>query len=146
MEDSNPARDGHVWLYVPPYTIVDATVSLQPYRNGEQKHLPNYVLAKDVLPYSFGPNDIMEPELISAFVKLNGRRPRVDDVMQMVPTLPQRVKSFEPVEVRRGSNRLSYVTTRITAPQESLEQWRNITFGGKYPAELYDEFVRHLQS
>lgn len=40
---------GHVWLCAPPFGIVDLTLTLQAYENGEERHLPPSVLESNPL-------------------------------------------------------------------------------------------------
>lgn len=141
MLDGNPAKAGHVWLVAPPYAIVDLSVQLQPYRHGEAAHLPPYVLAKRMKPCAVEASDLMEPEARQQFAWLNGRVPSLGDIERIDPGLLEKVRTLGAGEVRQAGTRLKYVATAITAPQEPLEEWRNLQLQGKYPLDLYEEFA-----
>lgn len=138
------AKAGHVWLYAPPFEIVDVTVSRQPYRQGQERFLPDYMLAEKVSRCRFNSADLMEPEVIADFVHMNGRRPTLEDVEAMCPGVLERILRFGSVEAKHGRTRFRYLTPAVSAPIEPLEEYRNLRLGGKYPAELYEEFVANL--
>lgn len=144
MMPGNKAKAGHVWLYAPPFEIVDVTVSRQPYRQGQERFLPDYVLAKKVSRCSFDAADLMEPEAVAHFAHMNSRLPTLEDVETISPGILERIRRFGPVEAKHGQTRLRYLTPAVSAPLEPLEEYRNLRLGGKYPAELYEEFVAQL--
>lgn len=38
---------GHAWLFCPPYKIIDLTIKYQPYFEGEEAFLPDYILQEE---------------------------------------------------------------------------------------------------
>jgi hypothetical protein len=141
----NPAATGHCWVYAPPYRIVDATVRLQPFSRTTADHLPRYLLARDVTPASFEAEDLIDPDAVKSFVASQGRLPTLIDVEAIAPGILGRVRDLGAFDVRRRGTRLRYVGTAVAAPQESLEEWSNLSIRGKLPIELYREFQDDLE-
>src|ERR1051325_826157 len=83
MRPDNPAVAGHAWLVAPPFSIVDLTLSGQPFRSDEQRRLlPPVVLvenAERARPATL--TELAEPELLELYVRHLGRRPTFADVV-----------------------------------------------------------------
>ena len=146
MMPGNPAVAGHVWLHAPPFAIADFAVQLQPYRGNERKHLPPYVLAMQTTPCKHTSSDLMEPEAVQDFWLKRGRPPTLDDIETQIPGISDAVRRLGAGEVRYGKAVMRYVATGVSAPQEPLEEWRNLKVTGKYPVELYEEFITQLDA
>lgn len=144
MKKGNPALTGHAWLYAPPFVVVDVTVKLQQYRHGEEEFMPSHVLAKHAEPCLFDVYDLVDADGIEAFVQLNGREPTLGDIESSQPGILEGIERFRSVEIACDAARLRYVPIGVSAPSEPLEEWKNLQIQGKYPLQLYDEFVMEL--
>lgn len=146
MHAGNRAIAGHVWLYAPPFLVADVATQLQPYRRNEAAHLPQFCLARELHQCRVDAHDLIEPEAVEQFVQLNRRLPTIRDAERMAPGVLESIRRLGAGEVCHGETRLRYVATGVTAPQEPLEEWKNLQVRGKYPIELYNEFAAVIEA
>jgi hypothetical protein len=137
----NPAALGHAWIVAPPFRIVDISFSLQPYTRGEDKFLQGILAEETVESATVEPEDVVEPDGIMQFVAFHKRIPKLRDIEYICPKLLSRIDRFGVFLVHRSPAHLKYVSCAISAPGAPLEEIRNIQFSGKYPKDLYDDFL-----
>ncbi len=129
---------GHAWLFAPPFTVVDITARLQPYKGKERNYIPNKVLSTRTKHATVRTEDVVSPE---ARLMLQARGiPPQDHLGTAAHLIPDIFESLPPIEVNgfKGS-KLKYVPVAIHAPQEKLRDINNMTFDGLSPWELYIE-------
>lgn len=124
---------GHVWLRAPPFRIVDLTIALQDYSNGEERHLQKYIIEENVRAEAPRVSDLLDDADRLALRSSLGREPRVTDVSTFA------TKAWT---VRRAEVEIRYTPNGVTALDGTLEAARNLQFSGKYPGELWSDFHR----
>lgn len=147
MHAGNPARMGHAWACAPPFRVVDLSFSVQPYGPNEQQYLKGYVLAEGcTAAEEITIDDLMENEARAEFQRYFRRAPTLEDLPRIgFAAFQQILADFPSCSVSKGQVRLKYTTTSISGPDRPLEQMRNLCLRGRYPSQLYDEFVRGLE-
>lgn len=135
---------GHAWLYAPPFKVMDLTVSLQPYPSEVKKILPKYILEKTTAPATYSIIDIMDNDAALAFVSSSRRMPTLEDLDTINPGLRDVIDHFGPQVLKRNSTSFKYITTSGTASDDTLEQQKNLTLGGKSPIDLFTELTDAL--
>jgi hypothetical protein len=138
----NPAVLGHAWIVAPPFKIVDISFSLQPYTRGEDKFLQGILAVETAESASVVPEDLFDQDAITQFIAFYKRTPTLRDIETLSPSLLSRIDKLGVFLVHRSPAHLKYVTCAISAPGASLEEIRNIQFSGKYPKDLYDDFLQ----
>lgn len=124
---------GHVWLRAPPFRIVDLTIALQDYSNGEERHLQKYVIEENAPAEAPQVADLLDDIDRLALRASLGREPRVADVNTFVTTA---------WTVRRAQTEIRYTPAGVTALDGTIESARNLRLSGKYPGELWTDFLR----
>jgi hypothetical protein len=127
---------GHVWLYAPPYTVVDISVKQQPYRGNEANYIPDRILTTDTRPVIVTDEDIISPPVrmdLSAY----GVPPH-QHLKEVAPLIPDIFEAFPAVSVPglKGSS-LKYSPVAIHAPEDKLPYLENMLFQGLTPWQLY---------
>jgi hypothetical protein len=132
---------GHAWLIAPPFQLVDLTLRQQPYKDGQERYLPDTVFATAVEPATSEAADWIDPDLYPGFVRQYGRRPTMKDVAQMVGASGMAsAKRLGTAKVRVNGATLKYVTTGVMAGDQPLEKARNLVLRGVGPFELYQKW------
>ena len=127
----------HAWLVVPPFHIVDLTIKLQPYTNGQQKYLPNIVLSEKIKPYKPKIEDLINPRIIRE-LKLSG----VKNVLtHLLPNFKDFNDKFPAVLTEENNCVLNYIPMSISAPDTTFENAVNLKLNGRYGYEIYQEVV-----
>jgi hypothetical protein len=124
---------GHVWLRAPPFRVVDLTIALQDYSNGEERHLQKFIIEESARAGAPIVADLLDDGDRLALRASLGREPRVADVTTFV------TKSWT---VRRAEVDVRYTPTGVTALDGTVEGAKNLQLSGKYPGELWSEFQR----
>lgn len=122
---------GHVWLRAPPFRIVDLTIALQDYSNGEERHLQKYIIEENARAEAPRVADLLDDSDRLALRASLGREPRVADVNTFVTTA---------WTVRRAETEIRYTPGGVTALDGTLEAAKNLRLSGKYPGELWLEY------
>lgn len=141
MHRDNNAFTGHAWIYAPPFTVVDISISLQPYPAEQQRLLHGYNLIEGCNhpPDAATIGDLMEPELVEEFVRDRRRMPTMND---LTPELRQFLRDFTPCTVAREGIRFNYIPVKASAPDLPLEQMLYPTLSGRRPMQVFEEFQR----
>lgn len=141
----DPSVDSaHAWACVPPFRIADASVAYQPYPPGVVERLPEYVLAVEVEPASFGIEDITGPKFRAAFRQQVGRAPRLADIEQMSPSSVVLRTWYPTALVKTPRADLLYIPFGSAASDAPLERMDTPVLRGKTPQTLYAEWVKTL--
>lgn len=140
MLPSNSARTGHMWLFAPPYKVVDITLSLQPWRRGQSEYIPPVIVSENWEPATADIYDLMESQLIDRQRRDTRREPTLADLSV---GLLRTMDKFPPFSIIEGSTEIKYAPTQISAMDNPLEQMRNLQLSGRLPAELYQIFLQN---
>lgn len=141
MASGNPATAGHVWVVAPPFKVIDVSVAFQPYSRGESRYIRECILAQKTESDSVEWQDIIDPECVPEFLRSTGRLPTLEDVENMFPGLLRCVSVFGVHSIRLPKTVLKYTASGIGASVEPLEKIRSLSLSGRYPEEVYREFL-----
>jgi hypothetical protein len=141
MHRDNNAFTGHAWIYAPPFTVVDISVSLQPYPEEQQRLLHGYNLVETCNRPADAATiaDLMEPELVEQFVRDRWRMPTMND---LTPELRQFLRDFTPCTVAMDGLSFNYIPVKASAPDLPLEEMLYPTLSGRRPMAVFEEFQR----
>jgi hypothetical protein len=123
---------GHVWLRAPPLDIVDLTIALQMYSNGEERHVPKFVVDDSARIVSAEISDLLDREDQALMTRRLGHPPTVSEVNSF---------GTKAREVRHGDVTIRYTATGVTALLDDGKPVANLVLSGKAPEELWSEFV-----
>lgn len=139
---SGSSLECHSWLRVPPFDVVDLTMRQQAYLNGEGAHLPDTVLLEGAVRGRAQLDDVLPPDLCRRLERELGHRPSVDDLRVVQPLILERMSRYGCWELNNSVFTARYVATSVTAPDLPLERAQNLCLSGRFPNELWREFVR----
>ncbi|MGI4787351.1 MAG: hypothetical protein ACRYFS_00730 [Janthinobacterium lividum] len=142
MLSDNPANTGHVWVVAPPFKVVDVTASRQSL--GEklaQQELDGYVVAYNGQKATADVDDLADRDYQELFVHQNKRLPILLDLYAQNPTLKANIEKYGSLSVPLGRVGLKYIATAITAPNAPLEDMENLSLSGRFPRQLFEEFI-----
>ncbi|QLC90708.1 hypothetical protein [Priestia megaterium] len=128
----------HAWIVVPPYHIVDLTIKMQPYSQGQDKYLPDIVLSESVKSYTPVAEDLINPQIINA-LKRKGIK---DAISYTIPQFRAFNKIFPAVSTVYNNSLLHYIPTAISAPDTSFEQSINLELNGRYGYQIYEDVIK----
>ncbi len=133
---NDEAVAGHMWLYAPPYRVVDITVKQQPYDASDLVYIPEVVLAESGEPGYADPMEVLSPSVRAALSR-RGVPPnhQLEYIARHVPEIFDSFPVFS-VEGLRGA-RLKYTPVATAVPEEKLSGIGNMSFGGLSPLALY---------
>lgn len=141
MTYDNPAVLGHAWIVAPPFRVIDVAFSHQKYTHGEEKYLQGFIAKEDVKKASLQIEDLIDADAIRLFVQLQGRYPTIKDIGISFPALKSRIKKYGIFKIGLPQATLKYTSCGVTFMDAPLEKVKNIRLSGKYPIELYEEFL-----
>lgn len=132
---------GHSWLVVPPYRIVDLTVQRQPYFEGEESLLPDFVLAKHSSWSELDLVDIIQPDLYATLKMLfNNRQTRIMEEIELDKKPFSSL--YRPEEVQIGEINFKYSPIAVIAPDASFENSTSLRLNGLYGIDLYEQIIK----
>lgn len=139
MHEDNKAFTGHAWIYAPPFSIVDLSISLQPYSTNEQPYFHGYILAEKCNPpvAPIKALDLMEGELVDEHVRRFRRLPTMDDLS---PELRTFMSEYPPLSISKGQLQFTYMPVKISAPEQPLEGMIEPTLSGRRPIDVFKRF------
>lgn len=141
----NPALAGHVWIYAPPFQVVDVTATLQPYQRGELASVDGPVLAEEVVEGHYNLADLFDMELLEA-PSFYGVPPTVEVFRRQQPELFSRILKYGVHEVSAGGWSLTYVACGITAGEPvPLAEMKNLILSERNPADLFRSLQERLR-
>lgn len=138
VHPDNPAKTGHAWLHVPPFKVVDITLPVQGYSRNIAEHFEGFIAVDDSVPSVAEAGDLYETEVIEMYRKNHGTLPTLDNLH---PQQRQFMSVFPAFEVTYGRLKLKYIPMHISAMDSDLENMQNLCLSGKYPGELYREYL-----
>ena len=138
VHPDNPAKTGHMWLYSPPFKVVDISLFMQNWNQTQSKHIPTVIVSEQWEHAHAGVEDLMENEGIDFVYTKTGRPPTMANIDAR---LVQTMQKFPPFSITASGIQIKYVTTQVGAIEGTLEQMRNLRLCGRYPAELYQRFL-----
>lgn len=140
VPEDSPAMVAHAWLVVPPFPILDITISRQPFASHTIKYLPQYVLAETVQPGNYDQLELIEPNYLDAMMSETGRTPTVAELNAAIPDFQLVAEKFGVVDVAYEKVTLTYIPCHITVPDNPLEGIRSLCLSSKFPKDLYLEY------
>jgi len=138
VHPDNPAKTGHTWVFAPPFKVVDITLLMQGWNRREAELIPAAIMAEKWEPAQADIDDLMETELADLIYRKTRQAPSMANVS---PMLVQTMKKFPAFLVDVNGLRIKYAPTQISAMDGTLERMRNLQLCGRYPAELYQQFL-----
>jgi hypothetical protein len=138
VHPDNPAKTGHTWVFAPPFKVVDITLLMQRWKRRESKFIPASIMAEQSQPAQADIRDLMESELADLIYRETRQAP---SMASLSPMLVQTMKKFPAFLVDINGLRIKYAPTQISAMDGTLERMRNLQLRGRYPAELYQQFL-----
>lgn len=137
--DFTKAQAGHAWVSAPPYSVVDITLKHQPYEEGEEKYLPDYVIAEGEEETIVEPDDIFSPEA-KIFLRRNKGIIESKLLPNGDPELAKVISVFKPYLIKYHSVEMKHITVAIAAPDTPLEEV-NTCLKGKNGYAIYRDII-----
>lgn len=138
--DFTNAQAGHVWVAAPPFNIIDITIKQQPFHEGEERFLPDYVIEEgyDIATVEF--NDIFSPE---ARLYLRKSQGIIESklIPYGAPEAAKVINVFKPYYIQQASVKMKYITVAISAPDSPLKNMKNLCLLGRYGDSIYKEII-----
>jgi hypothetical protein len=136
------AAAGHAWVKAPPFMVVDLSLGLQPYENGEEAHIEVPVLSERATVAEPRLDDLLAPKEIEALQKhLGRRRLDVNDIRSVRPGIPRNMATLGGAwTVAQSRAQIRYLSCGVTAPDRPLEEIESLCLDGRYPIDLWREF------
>lgn len=130
---------GHSWIVAPPFSIIDSSLGQQPFKEGENKYLSDFICSQSDVTEPVKEIDIMSPDA-SKFLDINGIKDNRLEACK--PNLNSFLKIFKPIIHKENEDfSLKYVTTAISAPDQPLENVGALKLSGKVAIEIYNEVI-----
>lgn len=139
----NPCHQmpGHAWLHCPPYIVVDLTIKLQPYTQGQEKYLTDFVLQKDYNTFSAKLEDLCGPEVFNVVSNAGLTEKKFFDLLGF-STFTQ---LFRPATFTINDTIYNYVPFSFTASDTaSLSEMKNLTLSGKTIDYVYQNKIKSI--
>lgn len=130
----------HAWVRVPPFAVVDLTLSMQPYTRGEERFLPDAIIAENPPTGSADLSDLLDPEARTDLRHHLGRTPRLDDVRLINAGLLDRIRAFGVWDIVNDGTGVRYVCCAVTAPDGPMETATSLCLRGRYMMDLWREY------
>jgi hypothetical protein len=141
LTPENPAKCGHVWLYAPPFKIIDTTVKLQVYYDNASDYLPSPLYVTKTEPSSYELWELIERPMLNKFVQDNGREPILSDF----PNIINAIEKYSSQKVILPDVTLNYIATGIFPSDGTLEEGTDLCLSGKYRKQLYEEYLEEFK-
>ncbi len=138
VHPDNPAKTGHTWVFAPPFKVVDITLLMQRWDRRECELIPAAKMAERWEPAQADIDDLMETELAELIYRQTRQAP---SMANLSPMLVQTMKKFPPFLVPIDGLRIKYTPTQVSAMDSTLERMRILRLRGRYPVELYQQFL-----
>jgi hypothetical protein len=135
------ARAGHAWIFAPPFRVVDITLRHQPYRDGEERHLPARLFALEATPASRDLHDWIDVDLLRKLTIEQGRPIKLADVPRLIGEQAyEAAMRLGACTVEVPPVKLKYAATGVMAGDLPLEQSENLVLCGHSPIALYEKW------
>jgi hypothetical protein len=129
---------GHSWLSAPPFKVVDATLKLQPYSDGEPDLMPDIVLDEGNIVGQLLPNDLAHPD--EYFVN-EGRALTEMEIDRREPGLVAKIQRMGITVAQFPESTIKYVPCSVSASEYPLEEMIDGIGCGIFPGQLFEEYV-----
>lgn len=142
--DTNDAKAGHVWIYAPPFKVIDLTLHEQPYPNSEQNYLPDKTLLKKHIPVNFSIKDLCSPEF-RTLMAMEGFPLSLQGVYRINPEIKRFVSTFKISSVlEHKGTKVNYIPCAVGGSDRPLEEIESLNLSGKTGYEVYKESIEPL--
>ncbi len=130
-------ENGHVWLYAPPFHVVDVTLNLQGEDASVTSLLPDKVLANDVKAVAgVRLEELISPKMLRR-MEQEGYTPQFV-VNRAMPAYAQEIaRDFGSVVVRHDHGSLKYITTGFGGADDVLEKINGYSVDGMSAFNFY---------
>lgn len=127
---------GHVWLFCPPFEVIDITIKYQPYNQGQAEYLPSVVLQEKGTPFTATMRDLCGLA-VRKVVAAHG----ISESQYFEQTLFSHfTKHMRPMQYKIKKTKLRYIPFNFMASDaKGIEGVQNLTFRGKSLHALYLE-------
>ena len=134
----------HVWIYAPPFKIIDLSINLQHYTQHEEMYLPDYIIddGNDFSSAQITAQDIVSPAAVM-YYNANEEILFRQYLMQS-PDTRDFIFHYEPFSLNINKINLKYIPIRSGAVDSDLEHLKSINFSGKYPYDIYIEKIKPI--
>lgn len=142
-DPQNPCRPmpGHAWLHCPPYMVVDLTIKLQPYTQGQEKYLTDFVLQKDYNTFSAKLEDLCGPEVCNVVSSLGFTEKKFFDSLGF----SHFTQLIKPSTFTINDTIYNYIPfSFIASDPVSLSEMKNLTLSGKTIDDVYQNKIKSI--
>jgi len=139
--DTGEFTAAHAWVVAPPLHIIDISIQLQPYSDGEEKYLPKIICSEAGLITKVNLEDIVSPEVRQYFTSIGVPKGRL--LLAASPGTSQFIEVFPARLLEFHDTRMKFVPVAVTAPDAAFENMRAMLFGGKTGYEIYCQEIRN---
>lgn len=130
----NAIMPGHAWLYCPPFIVVDLSLQMQPYKQGQEKYIPDLVLQKEYKNFTATIEDLCGPEVRE---RLKSLKITEKEYFSRI-NFDKFTKITKPFEFTQGKMTFRYIPFAYSANEAtSIRDFRAMTFSGKSLEEIY---------
>ena len=139
---------GHAWLIVPPFSVVDLTISRQITDDTRLATLlPPFVMQQTterVLGVRY--EDLVDDDLSFHYMTQFGRKPTIHQIMEANPEMADCLRRFKPFSIRHDAVTAKYFPCHVSAPIETFDELPGHCFSGRTVKELFQDIVNELGS
>lgn len=139
--DITSSSAGHAWITAPPFGVIDVTLRQQPYYEGEEEYIPEYIIEKPTVPATVKTEDIFSDEARHYYSKkYNGKS---DELIRLeLPHVEKAIGVFQPYLIDREFLEMKYITVAISASDGSLSEMKNLYLNGLSGYEIYCDIIK----
>lgn len=142
--DTGTFTAAHAWIVAPPFHIIDISIRLQPYSDGEEKHLPEIVCSESESITKGNLDDIVSPEVRQYLASIGV--PKNKQLLKASPAASQFIEVFPARFEIFHDTRMKFVPVAVTAPDTAFENMRAMLFENKTGYEIYCQEIRNAIS
>ena len=129
---------GHVWVYCPPYEIIDLTIRQQGYTAGQEAYLPNYVLQEGGENFIATLEDLCSPEVRTILRQCKISQKHFFDMKSFNKITPH----MRPFLVKHEETIIRYTPFTFSASDaQGIEGINNMTFSARSLWEVYNDKI-----
>jgi len=139
--DIDPEMAGHVWVFAPPFTVIDITIGQQPMDPDSRKHIPDFVYSRESSDVEVGIEDIYSSD-VQAEMHLEGIPMLPEGIFIRNPQLKSFFETFHRTVFEHHGAELKYIPFAINMSDESLEDMTDLQLNGKYGAEIFEKKIK----
>ncbi len=138
--DTGEFTAAHAWVAAPPFYVIDISIKLQPYSDGEELYLPTIVCVEAETLSEGVLEDIISPE-VRVYLSQRGI-PKNQQLQHVGPEIATFMKVFPARLVKIGKTTMKYIPVAITAPDCPFEEMTSIIFEGRTGFEIYTNEIK----